>query len=82
MFDARLSASIEEVKELLKRARSRLEEIAASVPRAPEEESLEDIEGTPDPRTQVRALVLSVSQALPLLLEELDTAQSVSEGRG
>ena len=82
MFDARLSASIAEVKELLAGARARLEEIARSVTPAPEEESLEDIEGTPDPRTLVRAALLSVSQAVPVLVEELDAAQSVSEGRG
>ncbi|HEX7186375.1 MAG TPA: hypothetical protein VF756_31425 [Thermoanaerobaculia bacterium] len=81
MFDAGLSSSIAEVIERFREARARLEEIAAGVPRASEEESEEDIEGTPDPRTQLRASLLSVAHSMPAQIEELERAREISEGR-
>ncbi|HEX7181569.1 MAG TPA: hypothetical protein VF756_06975, partial [Thermoanaerobaculia bacterium] len=75
MFDARLSSLIAELIERLRETRALIEEVAAGVPKAPEEESLEDIVGTPDARTLVRASLLSVAHSMSAQLEELERAR-------
>ena len=82
VFDAGLSASIAEVMELFQQAQVRLKELAAAIPQAAEETSLEDIEGTPDPRTLVRASLLSVALSIAVQLPVLERAWQISEGRG
>lgn len=79
-FDAGFAASIAEVIDRLTGLRARLEEAAESVPMAPDEASLEDIGDQPDPRTLVRAILLSVARALPAIIQELRTAQEIVSG--
>lgn len=82
MFDARLSALIAELIERFREAQAQIERVAAEVPKAPEEESLEDIVGTPDRRTQLRASLLSVAHSMSPQIEELERAKAISEGQG